>query len=150
MAATSSRQDPFLAFRFTVTINDISVGGFSECTGLQLDTEVKDYMEGGENTFVHKLVTRTKQNNITLKRGISDRELWNWYWDLVQGKVDYRNGSIYVHDTSKKLNVLQYDFEYAFPCKWVGPELNATQANVATETFELCHHGLRLQELTSS
>ena len=80
-------EDPFLAFRFKIEINGISVGGFSECTGLQLDTEVKDYMEGGENTYVHKLVTRTKQSNITLKRGIIDRELWNWYWDLVQGKL---------------------------------------------------------------
>ncbi len=143
-----NRNDPFLAFRFKVEIDGISVAGFSECTGLQLDTEVKDYMEGGENVFVHKLVTRTKQNNITLKRGIIDRDLWDWYWKLVQGQVDYRSGSIFVQDPSGTPNVLQYDFEFAFPCKWLGPELNATQANVATETSEICHHGLRLHALT--
>ena len=142
-------KDPFLAFRFTVSIDNISVAGFSECSGLQLETETKEYMEGGENSFVHKLVTRTKQSNITLKRGIIDRKLWDWYWDITQGNIDYRSGHIIVWDPSKRSIVLQYDFENAFPCKWTGPELNATQNNVATESFELCHHGLRLQELAN-
>ena len=30
----------------------------------------------------------------------------------------------------------------AFPCKWIGPDLNAPQSAVAVETLELCHQGL--------
>jgi phage tail-like protein len=150
MTRTADREDPFVAFRFTIQIDGVSVGGFSECSGLQLETEVKDYTEGGLNTYVRKFVTRTKQSNITLKRGIIDRELWDWYWDLVTGTIDRRTGSIVVHDPSGKSDNLVYEFKQAFPCKWTGPELNATQNNVATETFELCHHGLQLQTLASS
>jgi phage tail-like protein len=150
MTRTADREDPFVAFRFTIQIDGVSVGGFSECSGLQLETEVKDYPEGGLNTHLHKRVTRTKQSNITLKRGIIDRELWDWYWDLVSGKIDRRTGSILVHDPSGKPDNLVYEFKEAFPFKWTGPELNATQNNVATETFELCHHGLKLLSLTSS
>jgi phage tail-like protein len=142
MPETSARNDPFLAFRFEIKLDDSSVGGFSECSGIQLETEVHDYPEGGRNTHVHKFPTRTKQSNITLKRGIVDRELWDWYYKLTQGEVQFRNGSVLVHDPSGSQVVMEWQFRQAFPCKWQGPELNATQNNVAVETLELCHHGL--------
>jgi phage tail-like protein len=142
MAETGARNDPFLAFRFEVKLDDLSVGGFSECAGLQLETEVQDYAEGGLNTHVRKFPGRTKQTNITLKRGVVDRELWDWCYDLSQGQVRFRNGSILVRDPSGGQVVMEWQFRQAFPCKWLGPELNATQSNVAVETLELCHQGL--------
>lgn len=142
MAETGSRDDPFLAFRFEIRIDDLPVGGFSECTGIQIETDIEDYNEGGLNTHIHKFPTRTKQSNITLKRGITDRALWNWYYDLTQGRMRFRNGSILVHDPSGETVAIEWMFTRAFPAKWVGPELNASQNNVAVETFELCHHGL--------
>jgi phage tail-like protein len=140
--ATGDRKDPFLAFRFEIRLDDLSVAGFSECTGLQLETEVQDYNEGGLNTHVRKFPTRTKQSNLTLKRGIVDRVMWNWYWDLTRGLVKRRNGSVIVRDPSGSTAVIEWQFREAFPCKWHGPELNATQNTVATEVLELCHAGL--------
>ncbi len=35
------------SFRFTVTFDDLPPGGFSDCTGLQAETEVQEYAEGG-------------------------------------------------------------------------------------------------------
>src|SRR5215218_6122121 len=54
MAETGSRNDPVLGFLFKITFNNQSVGGFSECSGLQLETEIQDYAEGGLNTHMHK------------------------------------------------------------------------------------------------
>jgi phage tail-like protein len=142
MAQTGSRNDPVPAFRFEIRLDDLSVGGFSECSGIQLETEVHDYPEGGLNTHLRKFPTRTKQSNITLKRGIVDKELWDWYYALSQGDVRFRNGSIIVHDPSGGQVEMEWQFRDAFPCKWMGPELQATQNNVAVETLELCHHGL--------
>lgn len=142
MAETSDRKDPFGAFRFELRIDDLSVAGFSTCTGLQLETEVLDYNEGGQNGHVLKFPGRTKQVNLVLKRGIIDRQLWDWYFDLTQGKVKFRNGSIVVHDASGSEEVMEWQFTRAFPTKWVGPELNAMQRMLATETLELCHEGL--------
>jgi phage tail-like protein len=142
MPETGSRNDPFVAFRFEIILDDLTVGGFSECSGLQLETEVQDYPEGGLNTFIRKFPTRTKQSNLTLKRGIVDRKLWDWYFDLTQGKVKFRNGTIGVRDPSGKDVVMEWQFRQAFPCKWQGPEFNAAQSNVAVETLELCHQGL--------
>jgi phage tail-like protein len=144
MPETGSRQDPFVAFRFEVKLNGMSVAGFSECSGIQLETEVQDYIEGGLNDHVHKLPTRTKQSNIVLKRGIVDREVWDWYFGLYKnGRAQARGGSIVVRDPSGGTVVMVWEFEGAFPCKWQGPELNASQNNVAVETIELCHQGLK-------
>lgn len=142
MAATGKRQDPLIVFRFEIRIDDLSVGGFSECTGLQLETEIHDHSEGGLNSHVLRFPTRTKQSNITLKRGIVDRAMWDWYYDLTQGVVRHRNITVSVYDPSGATPVAEWDVMDAFPQKWVGPELNASQSNVAVETVELCHHGL--------
>lgn len=142
MAATGARNDPFLAFRYQVQMGDLPVAGFSECGGLQLETEVQDYMQGGLNTHVLKFPTRTKQSNLVLKRGIVDRKLWQWYADVVKGVMTFRGGSIVVFDPSGGETVMTFEFDHAFPCKWIGPALNAAQNSVAVETLELCHHGL--------
>lgn len=136
------RSDPFIAFRFEIEIDGLPVGGFSECSGIRLETETEDYIEGGLNTHTRKFPTRTKQANITLKRGIVSRDLWEWYYALVQGNGDLRTGSIIVRDPSGADEVMRWEFRRAFPCKWTGPDLNSTQNQVAVETLELCYHEL--------
>jgi phage tail-like protein len=143
MAEPGERHDPYLTFRFAVKLDDFDLaGGFSECTGLALEVEVQDYPEGGLNTFVHKLPGRTKQTNITLKHGIIDRSVWQWFYETSQGQITLRNGSIVVYDAAGKSPVMTWNFSEAFPAKWTGPDLNATQNAVATEALELTHQGL--------
>jgi len=143
---TGDRKDPFPAFRFEVKLDDISVAGFSECTGLQQEIEVQDYPEGGMNFFVRKFAGRTKQTNLQLKRGIVDREMWDWYYDLTQGRMRFRSGSIRVREPGGEQVVMEWHFRDAFPCKWVGPDLNAQQNNLAVETIELCLQGLERRQ----
>ena len=142
MSATGSRNDPYLAFRFEVSIDDMAHAGFSECTGLSLETEFEDYQEGGANQFVHKFPTRTRQSNLTLKRGIVDRELWDWYYGLTQGAVRTRNVDVIVRDEAGAAAVMRWCCKDALPVKWQGSDLNATQSNVAVETLELCFASL--------
>jgi phage tail-like protein len=142
MAETGVRLDPFPAFRFLVIIDAVPVGGFSECTGLQLDFEIHDFIEGGLNTHTHKFPTRNKQTNLVLKRGIISRELWQWYWQLVQGEVILRNVTILLFDHDGYTLRAEWVCERGLPARWIGPQLNATQNSVATETLEIAHHGL--------
>lgn len=143
MAESSDRRDPFLVFRFEVRLDDFPPAGFSECTGLQVETEVHDYPEGGLNTHLLKFPGRTKQSNLILKRGIIDRLVWDWHYDVTQGKVKFRNGTIRVLDAAGEQAVMEWQFKRAFPLKLAGPDLNATQNSVAVETLEICHQGLK-------
>jgi phage tail-like protein len=143
MAETAKRNDPIPAFRFEVNLTDMPPAGFSEVTGLQMELDSQEYQEGGENSFVHKFPSRAKQTNLTLKRGIVDRAMWDWFYDLTQGTVKFRGGRITLHDPSGNQVVMEWEFKGAFPTKWVGPDLNATQNSVAVETLELAHQGLK-------
>ncbi len=147
LAKTGSRDDPFVAFRFDLLFDeDRSYGGFSECSGLNLETQVQDFLEGGCNDHVHKFPTRTVQTNVVLKRGIVDQKLWQWYFDLTQGNVVTRNLTILVNDPAGGDVVMEFRLRQAFPCKWTGPDLNASQSSLAVETMELCHQGLERRQ----
>ncbi len=142
MPETGTRTDPALVFRFEVKFDGLPAGGFAECTGLQLETEVHEYAEGGQNDRMHKFATRTKQSPIVLKKGIVDRQLWDWFFDVSQGMAQFRDGSVIIRGETGKSTVAEWHLRRAFPSRWNGPELHATQSAVAIETLELTHNGL--------
>ena len=137
------RKDPFLGYNFAVEIEGLVAGGFSEVSGLQTEIEVQEYREGGVNEYIHKRAGPAKYpSNLVLKRGITDvRTLWNWYWDVAQGKIERKNVSVLLMDSAGQ-EKLRWNFEKAYPVKWVGPDLKGTTSEVAVETLELAHHGL--------
>lgn len=131
------------AFRFLVELDGLIVGGFSEVSGMRSEIEVKPLWEGGVNTRPHYMIEHTKYPNIVLKRGItSSSELWDWYDSVAAGKIKRKNGSVILHNQAGQ-EVCRWNFFDAFPVKWNGPELNATSGNVAIESIELVHGGLK-------
>ncbi|NOY65340.1 MAG: phage tail protein [Nitrospirae bacterium] len=140
---TGSRSDPYRSFRFRLEIDGITVAKVSEVTGLQLETETESYEEGGVNDYVHQLPKRTKYQNITLKRGITDLdEMWRWHQDVVSGRFKRKNGSIILMDIAGE-DKWRWNFTMAYPVKWTGPELRADSNTVAFESIELAHHGIQ-------
>ena len=139
----AEREDPYLSFRFLVEIQGLIVGGFSEVSGLQANTEVEEIKEGGVNDYVHKLPKITEYPNITLKRGITDLDaLWNWHQDVVNGKVERKTVFIILLD-SERNEKWRWSFEHAYPVKWTGPDLKADGSTVGVETLELAHNGIK-------
>lgn len=144
------RNDPYVRFNFLVEIEGLLVGGFTEVTGLQIETEVQDYREGGLNEYIHKLAGPTRYpSNLILKHGLTDIEtLWSWHQDVTQGTIKRRNGTIYLLD-NRRLPAMWWDFMEAYPVKWGGPELRADSNTVAVETVELVHKGISKPALSS-
>jgi phage tail-like protein len=136
------RLDPYASFNFLVEIEGILSGGFSECSGLVVETEFVDYREGGENGFVHRFVGATKYPPLILKHGITLIDgLWGWHQDVANLKVTRHNGTIYLLD-KQRIPVMWWDFKEALPVKWTGPELRAQASAIAFESVELTHRGL--------
>jgi phage tail-like protein len=136
------RLNPFRAFNFFVEIEGILAGGFSECSGLQVETETKDYPEGGLNDYVHHFRGRTIYQPLVLKHGLSMIDgLWRWHQDVIQGTVERKNGTIYLLNRMH-LPVMWWDFKGSFPTKWTGPDLRADSNSIAFESVTLAHQGL--------
>lgn len=145
--AQNKRTDPFGAYNFRVEIGGIIRVGFSEVSGLQVETETEEVREGGVNNYVHKLPKRTKQSNITLKNGLTDSDsIWKWYKDVIAGIIERKTGCIILIDNQGN-RVMQWDFIEAYPVKWTGPELRAGSNNIAFESLEIVHNGLSMQKL---
>lgn len=136
------RVDPWRNFNFMVELDGITQAGFAECSGFGSTTEPVDYNEGGLNRFGHKFVGRTKQNNLTLKWGLtSSRQLYDWYQAVVNGNIQRKNGSIIMLDLEGQ-EQLRWNFFNAWPTKWDGPDFNAKNNEVAIETLEIAHEGI--------
>lgn len=140
--ALGDRKDPLLNFNFLVELDGITQAGFTDCSGFGSTTEPVSYNEGGLNGAEHKFVGRTKQNNLTLKWGLTNsRELYDWYRDVVNGNIQRKNGSIVVFD-SEGNEAARWNFFNAWPSKWDGPAFTAKGNDAAIETLEIAHEGL--------
>lgn len=136
------RADPYQVFNFLIEIEGLLTGGFSECSGLQVETEFLDYREGGVNEYVHRFAGPTKYPPLVLKHGLTQIDsLWSWHQEVVNGEIHRRNGTIYLLDKDGA-QAMWWNFKEAFPYKWTGPEFRANSSEVAFESIELAHRGL--------
>lgn len=148
--------DPYPNFHFRLELGHIQVAGFAECTGLQMETKVLDYKEGGRNSHTLKFPEHTEMSNVTLKKGVSDsNELFSWAQSLAEGNFDKKKNArpgdpdtdneksciIYLRDEmgndKKKWTLFR-----PLPVKWVGPELKASANEISIETLEIAHEGI--------
>ena len=142
---TGTRIDPFRTFNFRVEIDGLTVGSFRECSGLTADGTAVEYREGTDvGNTVRKLTGLNTYGNVTLRRGYTpNRELWDWYTNIVNGVTDRRNGTIVLMD-ERHPDVMRWDLENMWIKKIEAPSFNATANEVAMETVELVHEGLTL------
>ncbi|UFH59979.1 phage tail protein [Sulfurovum mangrovi] len=142
------RENPLLTHRYRVEIAGLFVAGFSEVSGLEQEIEIEEYKEGGMD-FIHKLPAGIKHANVILKRGISGNSSLRTWYDLVLKAITYGNMPIpkepivYIALMDSAGNEkIRFMLKFAYPVKWVGPQLNAKTSEVAIESLELVHEGL--------
>ena len=167
-------------FRFTVTLTaakssvpasvpQLGIGAFAECSGLELEADVQEYLEGGRNDGVVRRVGRVKLTPLVLKRGMfipapptpdnpqagagpggsdtgtADSALWDWLTGMVSGQlpIPRYNGLIQVWSPDGRREVASWTFWRGLPNKVSGPALNAKTGEVAVEELHIVHEGLR-------
>jgi len=140
-------------------------GGFQECTGLEVEMDVAELVEGGRNDGVIRRVGRGKYGPLVLKRGMfvvsssspqsrpqANAELWSWLQGIVSGvrPVVRYDGVIEVLDAvgnrdAQNATVLaSWRFSRGLPVKLSGPSLNAKTGDIAMEELHIAHEGLSL------
>lgn len=129
------------ALRFRVRIDGEDLGAWSKCDGLSVEYEVKEYQEGGENSFVHKIPGRAKYQNIKLTRvvGVESKKVAVWLTSL-QATVRRQTAEIAALD-SKGGTITSWKLQGVYPAKWTGPSFDISSPQPATETLELVHNG---------
>ncbi|MEK3881868.1 phage tail protein [Paenibacillus sp. PL2-23] len=130
------------SFHFWVELDGIYVAGFSEVSGIEAQTDVEEFREGGLNGYVHKLPKGIRYPNLQLRRGmVKSPVLWNWYASTMDGPIARKSGAIVLQQTDGK-ELGRWNFYNAYPVKWTGPHLQAQSNEVAVEAVEIAHTGL--------
>ena len=138
--------DPYASFNFKLTIEGIEVAGFSECTGMNMESTPIEYREGNEKVnTVRKLPGLMKYGNITLKQGVTENnQLIDWLNTVRDGDVRRLEKSPMSIELQKEdhTKAMSWKLINAWPVKWTGPDLKANADEVAIESLEICHEGL--------
>ena len=144
---------PPTSFCFAVNIVAASAGGvlgavldtsFQEVSGMDWQTDIEEYNEGGENRFVHQLPKGIKQQKLSLKRGVAGvtSPLMLWCKGVMEGGL---NTSIspriaLVHLLNEhRLPMRVWCFHNAYPVHWEIEPFSSLKNEVAIERIELAY-----------
>lgn len=137
---------PLPKFHYRVDFGGTEIG-FTEVSGLDVETELIEYRDGGSPEY-HKIKMpgMQKYSNVTLKRGIfkGNVEFVEW-WNTVQlNTIERRDVTISLLNESHE-PVMVYKLLQAWPLKVQSTDLKSDGNEVAIETMELAHEKLVIQ-----
>jgi phage tail-like protein len=136
---------------FYVELEGIEHGRFEKCEGLEAFVDVIEFEEGGSNT-TRKFLGKSKWSNIILQNGIDvNNELFDWYkgYALDNRHFARKDGSVVLKNLTGA-EIKRWNFFNAFPCRWIGPSLEAKiSSDYAVERIEIAHEGIILDTNTS-
>ena len=139
---------PRSRIHFTVEWGERTIANCTAVSGLEIDHELSTYRTGVSKEYGdRKSPGRPRYRNIRLQRYITpgDNEFYEWINTIRLDTVERRNLTISLLDEEHEPFTI-WKVKNAFPVRLIGPELDATGTEPATETLELCHEGLTVEK----
>lgn len=139
---------PLTSLHFEVSWGDsLNTAAFSEVSGLVAEAEVIEYRTGDDTSLtVEKIPGLKKFGNVTMKRGVAGANgngMFEWYDSIISGDVDRRPVTVSLLNENRDI-AMSWEMADAWPVKLEGASLNATGNEIAIETVEFAHTGLRV------
>jgi phage tail-like protein len=136
-----------LGSQFALELDGVEVARFTGCSGLGATIQVVEHQTVSPDGRIHVLKRpgRVSYDDITLKRGLSDdKALTDWFQTILDGKVSdsRKNGSIVIYDyTGTETD--RWNFEHAWPSKWMASDLDAGTDDIVIEEMTISHELLK-------
>jgi len=141
-------QYPPVGFSFWVSfgIGDHPVDiAFQDVSGIGMELQTEDVVEGGENKFTQKLPTRANYTPLVLKRGLAVKSpVTEWIRDSIENLSINPLTIIVALLNEKKEPLIAYRFINAYPLKWSISNFNAETSSVVIETLELYYQYFKI------
>jgi phage tail-like protein len=136
---------PLVKFSFQVKWDDAELI-FQEVTGLSSETQIIEYRGGNSKVYsTVKMPGLQKFSNVTLKKGIfkGDKALWDKYNLIKMNTIKRSSITINLLDESNAV-AMTWTLTNAFPSKITVTDMKSDANEIAVETMELAHEGLKL------
>lgn len=144
-----AQEYPIPRFHFQVDWGGAKIS-FTEVTGLVMEREKIEYRHSDSKDF-NKIAMpgMVKNNNITLKRGKfeGDFDFNTWLEDVANDRVNGRRDLIIRLLNEKHEPVAAWSAARCFPVKVTAPDLKSDANEIAVETLEVAHEGLKLMKI---
>jgi phage tail-like protein len=144
-----AQEYPVPRFHFQVDWGGAKLS-FTEVTGLVMEREKIEYRHSDSKDFNKiSMPGMVKNNNITLKRGKfeSDFDFNTWLEEIANERVDKRR-DVTIRLLNEKHNpVAAWTAIRCFPVKITASDLKSDANEIAVESIELAHEGLKLMKV---
>lgn len=147
-SSSLSGEYPLPAFYFKVVFAATAGNAdtsFQEVSGISMEMETEDLLEGGENRFVHRLPKSIKYPKLVLKRGVAklNSPLVTWCREVLEGAFiePFKPMTVEVSlmdEAGKPIRV--WSCVNAFPVSWEVESFNSTKNEIAIEKIELSYN----------
>lgn len=118
--------------------------GFQQVSGLSVDLNTEEVVEGGENRFAYRLPIRTKYPNLVLKRGLlKDSGLIDWISGAIENLEIVPIDILISLLDEEHQPLISWNVRGAYPLKWSLSDMQAMENAVAIETLELSYQFFR-------
>ena len=144
-----AQEYPIPRFHFQVDWGGAKIS-FTEVTGLVMEREKIEYRHSDSKDF-NKIAMPglIKNNNITLKRGKfeGDFDYNKWLEDIANERVDGRRDVVIRLLNEKHTPVAAWAATRCLPVKITAPDLKSDANEIAVESIEIAHEGLKLMKI---
>ncbi|HWD28604.1 MAG TPA: phage tail protein [Rhizomicrobium sp.] len=144
-----AQEYPLPRFHFQVDWGGAKIS-FTEITGLVIEREKIDYRHSDSKDF-HKITMPglPKNSNITMKRGKfeGDFDYNTWFDDVANDRVNGRRDVVIRLLNEKHAPVAAWSATRCFPVKVTAPDLKSDANEIAVESIEIAHEGLKQMKI---
>jgi phage tail-like protein len=144
-----AQEYPIPRFHFQVDWGGAKMS-FTEVTGLVMEREKIEYRHSDSKDFNKiSMPGMVKNNNITLKRGKfeGDFDLNRWLDQVANERVENRRDIVIRLLNEKHVPVAAWSAIRCFPVKVTAPDLKSDANEIAVESIEIAHEGLKLMSV---
>jgi len=144
-----AQEYPIPRFHFQVDWGGAKLS-FTEVTGLVMEREKIEYRHSDSKDFNKiSMPGMVKNNNITLKRGKfeGDFDLNVWLDQVANERADNRRDIVIRLLNEKHVPVAAWSAIRCFPVKITAPDLKSDANEIAVESIEIAHEGLKLMSV---
>lgn len=142
---------PIARFSFKVRLGDAGEVSFQEVTGLEQQAEFLEYRHGKAKSLItRKRAGMMKSSTVTFKRGVFKEnsvltDFFNRLYehDFYPSETSGQNATVQLMDDHGNI-MMQWEILNIVPLKLSSPDLKSDANEVAIESLEVAHEGIRL------
>jgi phage tail-like protein len=143
--------EPILGFRFSVFFfalgvipNPLDIR-FQKVSGLSVEVETEDLIEGGQNLYAHKLPIGIRYENLVLERSMVIGSPLNIEFNVAMSRFKFKPSNVMVTLMDEdKSPLAAWLFMNAYPVKWSTSDLDAEEPGLVIDTMELAYRRMQM------